>query len=148
MKKQEKRSPDISVSTVRLLDFIESKGKLADVAHQIGRSPQLFYNYQKGLSKPSTDVYIDLLNKYPDFDANYILVGKKSVNDTEASRLTREREILFGALEKLGKYKGIAVAQNYDVEGASEMLSNSIFANITNGIFGNTVTRFNMSRQG
>jgi hypothetical protein len=62
------------------------------VASKINRSPQLFYNYQRGLSKPGTDMYIDLLNTFPDFDANYVLVGKMSRCDDDFEKIRKERD--------------------------------------------------------
>jgi len=81
---------EIDESVTRLLEFVESKGGIAKVARQIGKSTQLFYNYRNGLSEPTRKVFVSIKEFYPDLDINYIFFGE-SVSSNERIELFEKK---------------------------------------------------------
>lgn len=76
----------------------------------------MFHNLIRRNAKPSLDTLEEIAANYDDFDLNYIVRGKRTIeHDTwyrvqkENEELRRERNIFLGAMEKLGKYKAVTI---------------------------------------
>lgn len=141
----------ISDEVVRLLEFVEANGGPATVAKKSGiASPQVFYNYKKGLSKPGTDIYIKIKNAFPAFDANVILFGQPIYKDSESTE-TKLLQLELAYLRAIAKDKGIEIPKPkgatlrpllVDQEGASEMLTESMFFGLLGRAVGRTQSRY------
>lgn len=70
---------EIDPSVSRLLDLVEELGGAAQVARNLDKHPQLFYNLRDGKSKFSVTTLTEIARVYPGaVDANYILFGEAS----------------------------------------------------------------------
>ena len=124
---------------VRLLEFIESKGGYSEVARKIGKHSQMFHNLIRRDAKPSLDTLEEIASQYSDFDLNYVVRGKRTVDfDTwskmqkDYDQLKRERNIFLGAMETMGKKpKGVtSLPENVNLFRPS----NPMFAAIQRGL--------------
>jgi len=98
----------------RLFAFAEEKGGISEVARRINKHPAIFYNLVSRDAKPSIETLEDIANSYPDFDMNYIVRGKRTIDFDTWSRLKEENEALRldknayrTAIEKMGKFKAV-----------------------------------------
>lgn len=94
----------------RLIEFIESKGGFSEVARKIGKHSQMFHNLIRRNAKPSLDTLEEIAAQYADFDLNYIVRGKRTIEfetwnqiQSENEILKRERNIFLSTMEKMGK---------------------------------------------
>lgn len=94
----------------RLVEFIESKGGFSEVARKIGKHSQMFHNLIRRDAKPSLDTLEEIALHYSDFDLNYIVRGKHTIEfevwkqlQDDNELLRRERNIFLSTMEKMGK---------------------------------------------
>jgi len=128
----------------RLFAFAEEKGGISDVARKINKHPAIFYNLVSRDAKPSIETLEEIAAAYPDFDMNYIVRGKKTIDYETWSRLQeeiellkREKSALYNMAQHLGKSEAVTTPPMIaDLEGASEMLTNSALFAITGSRFG------------
>lgn len=70
---------EIDPAVSRLLDLVEELGGAAQVARNLDKHPQLFYNLRDGKSKFSLTTLTEIARVYPgEVDANFILFGSKT----------------------------------------------------------------------
>ncbi|TAE98741.1 MAG: hypothetical protein EAZ32_06190 [Cytophagia bacterium] len=74
----------------RLLEFIELKGGFYVVGEVTGVSPQSLYTMRKRGGTPNSEMLAVFAECYPDFDANHILTGRRSVPVSELLRAELE----------------------------------------------------------
>lgn len=103
----------------RVLEFVETHGGPSVVARKINTKPTLFYHFEAGRSKPSSETLAELAKMYADFDTMYMLTGipssaprevyvaenEKSVIDISAMRLQIENESMKREIESLKEDK-------------------------------------------
>ena len=120
----------------RLFEFIDKRGGIKAFSEKINRPASTIYSYKRGVL-PSLDVLQDIVNSYEDFDIKWIVCGIPSepVELSELNYLRRENQLLQMALESkgvvLGKFEGATIEPVLaDVEGASEMLLDSMVSSL------------------
>lgn len=122
----------------RLTDFAESKGGVSKVYGAIGKQPSTYWNMVARDLKPSTDTLIQIGEAFPDFDINWVLLGRKSSDMIDRYKVqidTLKDMYEKAVLEKnlVGKYKGVSFHPLADRPGFSELLGKSIVSGV---IFG------------
>lgn len=63
----------------RLLAFVDAHGGPSEVARHLQIKPSMFYNFEAGRSKPSSGTLMQMAAAYPDFDLDYIMMGRTRV---------------------------------------------------------------------
>jgi len=90
----------------RLTQFADGKGGPSKIYNAIGKQVSTYWNLVKNDSKPSVDTLIKFAEVYPDFDMNWILLGKRSGNgEDELSRTKRELAYTQAIVKQLTGYK-------------------------------------------
>ena len=118
----------------RLTDFAETKGGVSKVYAAIGKQPSTYWNMVARDLKPSVDTLIQIGEAFPDFDMNWVLLGKS--NSDVIDRYKVQIDALKEMYEKVvleksiaGKCRGVSFHPLADRPGFSELLGKSILSN-------------------
>lgn len=86
-----KLKTNLNPITLRLCSFIESVGGVTVVADKVGRNPQTFYSYNRGIM-PSLEVLAEVKSKFPELDLNWLATGSCASNLKETELLQELEE--------------------------------------------------------
>ncbi|KAA6438823.1 hypothetical protein FEM33_15500 [Dyadobacter flavalbus] len=101
------------------------------IAQEIGFSAQTFTNVTQGRNLPGVLLLNKIQNRYPSFDSNYVVTGRRKGDDSEELKFLKDEVNLQRAIvsKLVGKFKGVSYHPQVDQLGASEMLDRSIWIN-------------------
>jgi len=130
---------EINLPLQRLLSFVEEKGGKAKVARLMGKAPQKFSNLIAKNARPSVDSLEEFAQHFPDIDLNYIIKGVPTVEKSLMRDLEEKVKMYEEMMKRVLSPKSEAVTtppRIADLEGASEMLTDSVFSTIAGSRFG------------
>lgn len=105
----------------RLKEYADTKGGPSKVYGAIGKQVSTFWNLVKRDAKPSVDTLIEISAAFPDFDLNWVLVGKK--NDERVKQLEYQVNVLKDMYENAVLEKTMAgKIKESSVKGRSALL--------------------------